>query len=64
MLPAVPTVEPSSLTVKPSICTVAIPVFDDASTSTNEPEKSNAVIAVPTFASSSLTRTPGIATVQ
>ena len=34
-----------------------------ASTSTNEPEKSNAVIAVPTFAVSSLTSTPDIASI-
>ena len=61
MLPAVPTDEPSSLTDKPSIWTVAIPVFDTASTSTSEPAKSNAVIPVPTFAPPSLTSIPEIA---
>ena len=46
ILPAVPTVEPSSLIVKASTRTVEIPVLDAASTPTNGPTKSSPVAPV------------------
>ena len=60
ILPAVPTVEPSSLIVKASTRTVEIPVLDAASTPINEPTKSSPVAPVAFVPLPSDTATPAL----
>ena len=61
ILPAVPTVDPSSLIVKASTRTVEIPVLDDASTPINGPTKSSPVAPVALLPLPSDTPNPAIA---
>ena len=60
ILPAVPTVEPSSLIVKASTRTVEIPVLDAASTPINGPTKSNPMAPVAFVPPPSDTATPAL----
>ena len=60
ILPAVPTVEPSSLIVKASTRTVEIPVLDAASTPINGPTKSSPMAPVAFVPLPSDTATPAL----
>ena len=60
ILPAVPTVDPSSLIDRPSTRTVAIPVLDTASTLTTGPTKSSPIAPVAFVPLPSDTATPAL----